>query len=724
MLYFTCGGDPVAVAVYQFGDFRLDCGRFELLRNGRAIQLERKPMELLILLIESDGQLVPRAEIAGRLWSSEVFVDTEHGINTAIRKIRQVLGDVPESPRFVQTVTGKGYRFSAPVARILPADCPPAPAPPVPSPSPPASSPLPRKPVVWYIAGSACALFAIASIAFYSSQHLSPKVTYTQLTDFTDSAVAPALSPDGRMLAFIRGSNAFLSSDQIYVKMLPNGEPKRISDDSRPKYGLAFSPDESEIAYTVLDPPAFSTYTVSVLGSEPHLLLKNSAGLVWLDPHQLLYSQIRSGIHLGVVTSTDTRSGLREIYFPTHERGMAHLSYPSPDHRWALVVEMDGNGFWAPCRLISLDGQQPPRSIGPNGGCTSAGWSPDGSWMYFTATLEGSSHLWRQRFPDGPPEQITFGPTEEDGIAVEPDGRSLISSVGAHDSAVWIHDRTGERPLSSEGEVVAGLSPPSFSPDNKVIYYLLRREQARSGAELWRTSVESGKSEAVFPGTSMIAYDVSADGKHVVYATAASGGTTQIWLVPVDRSLPPARVGNAGGTSPHFARGRIVFQQNCGNSNYLEQMNLDGSTRSKVVPYPIVEIQSISPGGRWVIAAVPKATEEDGPAVMAIPMDGGTSRRLCVSYCFATWSTTGKFLFVQLDQASTRSPGRILVIPVGSGESLPDLPREGLSPDAETNVVRGSQMIAHDNIAPGTDPEHFAFVNTTVHRNLYRILLP
>jgi TolB-like protein/DNA-binding winged helix-turn-helix (wHTH) protein len=108
----------VAVAVYQFGDFRLDCGRFELLRNGRAVRLERKPMDLLILLAASNGQLVTRTEIAKRLWDSEVFVDTEHGINTAIRKIRQVLGDDPEMPGFVQTVPGMGYRFVAPVVNL------------------------------------------------------------------------------------------------------------------------------------------------------------------------------------------------------------------------------------------------------------------------------------------------------------------------------------------------------------------------------------------------------------------------------------------------------------------------------------------------------------------------------------------------------------------------------------------------------------------------------
>ena len=110
----------MAAPVFEFGDFRLDCGRFELRRSGRGVRLERKPMELLILLVGRDGQLVTRSEIAQHLWESEVFVDTEHGINTAIRKIRQVLGDDTEQPRFVQTVTGMGYRFVAPLVKREP----------------------------------------------------------------------------------------------------------------------------------------------------------------------------------------------------------------------------------------------------------------------------------------------------------------------------------------------------------------------------------------------------------------------------------------------------------------------------------------------------------------------------------------------------------------------------------------------------------------------------
>jgi TolB-like protein/DNA-binding winged helix-turn-helix (wHTH) protein len=103
---------------YRFAEFQLDCASFELRRQGRTqkserISLERIPMELLILLLERQGSVVTRQEIVDRLWGKDVFVDTEHGINTAVRKIRQALRDDPEQPRFILTVSGKGYRFVA-----------------------------------------------------------------------------------------------------------------------------------------------------------------------------------------------------------------------------------------------------------------------------------------------------------------------------------------------------------------------------------------------------------------------------------------------------------------------------------------------------------------------------------------------------------------------------------------------------------------------------------
>lgn len=710
-------------SILQFDQFELDCGRFELRRKGQSLRVERKPMELLVLLVSREGQLVTRAEIVERLWSSEVFVDTEHGINTAIRKLRYLLRDNPNDPQFIQTVTGRGYRFIAPVSAVE--ATPPTEGLPEGAPAP--AVPAQTRAPLWYLGagvGAAVALVA-GSVILYQLRHRAPpEVRFTQLTDFTDSAVAPALSPDGRMVAFIRGADSFLTSDQIYVKMLPNGEPRRLTDDARPKYGPAFSPDGSEIAYTVFEPTAFSTYEVSTLGGEPHLLMKNAAGLVWLDEQHMLFSETRQGVHMGVVTGPVTRAGQRDIYFPAHERGMAHYSFPSPDRRWAIVVEMNGTGDWASCRLVGLEGQSSPGLVGPAGACRSAGWSPDGGWMYFTATVDGQSHIWRQRFPEGKPEQITFGPTEEEGVAVEPEGHALITSVGVHQSAIWIHDGKGDRPLSSEGEVVGQLSSPTFGPDANALYYLFRSGEG-SNAELWRTMVDSGKSESVFPGISMIAFDISPNGKQVVYTTAGSDGTTRLWVAPLDRSSPASRVNISGVRSPHFGgEGQILFLKTEGNANYLEQINPDGSRLAKVLPYPILEFEGISPGRRWVALGIPEAPQGNFAKQELVPLDGGAPRRICVTYCIPRWSTDGKFLFVPVEAASRTGPGRSLAIPVGPGESLLDLPAGGIPPLAEASGIPGAESVGRIWLVPGKDPEHYAWVNTTVHRNLYRISLP
>lgn len=119
----------------RFGDdLELDAHSYQLRRSGRLLKLERIPMDLLLLLVEQRGQLVTREQIIERVWGKDVFLDTDNGINAAIRKIRQVLKDDPEQPRFVQTVTGRGYRFIAPVAQTVS---------PPPSPNPGARQPAP-----------------------------------------------------------------------------------------------------------------------------------------------------------------------------------------------------------------------------------------------------------------------------------------------------------------------------------------------------------------------------------------------------------------------------------------------------------------------------------------------------------------------------------------------------------------------------------------------------
>ena len=102
-------------------EVELDLARYELRRGGRVERLEKLPMELLTLLAERQGQLVTRAEILERLWGRDVFVDADAAINTAVRKVRRALGDDPDTPRFLETVVGKGYRFVGPIT-VVPGD--------------------------------------------------------------------------------------------------------------------------------------------------------------------------------------------------------------------------------------------------------------------------------------------------------------------------------------------------------------------------------------------------------------------------------------------------------------------------------------------------------------------------------------------------------------------------------------------------------------------------
>jgi len=302
---------------------------------------------------------------------------------------------------------------------------------------------------------------------------------------------------------------------------------------------------------------------------------------------------------------------------------------------------------------------------------------------------------------------------------MDPVESALITSVGQHESAIWIHDESGERQLSSEGEVIG---EPVYSPDGNVVYYLLRRRDG-SGADLWRTGVNSGKSEALLPDTSMTAFDVSRDGKEVVYTTATEG-TTHLWLAVLDGSRPATQVDIRGAQWPQFGtQGHILFQRAVGNLNYLEQIDEDGSNHRRVLPSPILQYQGVSPSRRWVVVIAP-LSQMKPPGVWAIPLAGGHPRLLCSSYCDASWTTNGKFLFVSIVPGSRKDPGRTLTIPLGLGESLPETSPEGSALVVEPAVVKKTGSINRAKVVPGKDRDHYAWVNTTVHRNLYRIPLP
>jgi TolB-like protein/DNA-binding winged helix-turn-helix (wHTH) protein len=154
-------GSAIPESPICFGDCELNASAFELRRGRRRVKLERIPLQVLLLLIQEQGKVVTREAIADRIWGKGVFVDVDNGINTSIRKIRQILNDDPQKPRFVETIAGTGYRFIAPVSRVVPTQ----PGGAMPEPSPAAVSPSRRRTRGWYVGAAACLVpLAIVSI--------------------------------------------------------------------------------------------------------------------------------------------------------------------------------------------------------------------------------------------------------------------------------------------------------------------------------------------------------------------------------------------------------------------------------------------------------------------------------------------------------------------------------------------------------------------------------
>ena len=251
----------------------------------------------------------------------------------------------------------------------------------------------------WWIAGlGVAALLALGVVFYLWETGTKPKNrgTWEQLTFLTDSAVYPEISPDGKMLAFIRGNNTFFGAGEVYVKLLPTGDPVQLTHDNRVKLSPAFSPDGTRVAYSVVDP--WEVWEVPVIGGAPQLMLGNASSLTWIEGgKRLLFSEIKSGLHMGVVTTDEGRGHSRDVYLPEGERSMAHHSYLSPNGKWVLIVLMNSQGNLTRCRVVPFDGNAKEQLVGPeNAECTTGTWSPDGKWIYMSTNAGGRFHIWRQ----------------------------------------------------------------------------------------------------------------------------------------------------------------------------------------------------------------------------------------------------------------------------------------------------------------------------------------
>lgn len=523
------------------------------------------------------------------------------------------------------------------------------------------------------------------------------------------------------MVTFLRApSNPLVpfANGQVYVKTLPDGEPLQLTNDDLRKLSPVFSPDGARIAYGAVGASfGWDTWIVPVRGGEPQQWLRNASGLIWAGPRQLLFSEITKSPHMKIVAADEGRSGQRDVYVPAHEQGMAHLSYLSPDRRSVLLVEMDGHHAWTPCRVVPLDGSGQGRLVGPPGGaCTFGAWSPDGRWIYLTSNAGGANHIWRQGVPDGEPEQITTGPTEEEGIAVAPDGRSLVTAVALSSTSLWLHDGRGERQISVEGNAVDA----KFAPDGKTLLYKVVHSLGAYPlpGELRIASVDTGRSEAILPGFQVIDYDISADGQRVVMEAADDKGTMRMWLARLDRRVPHSQIPNVEGRQPRFApNGDILFRRSDGVATFVYRVRPDGTGLRKVIEQAIPLLGDVSPDGQFVLGWTTRPGSESS-APQLFPLDGGAPLPVAA---FLSWSRSSRGATVSFF-SGTIADGRSYVVPLRPGEALPAMPAAGLHSEEDVAKLPGARRI--DAVAvPSPSPDVYAFHRTTTQRNLYRIPL-
>jgi serine/threonine protein kinase len=357
----------------------------------------------------------------------------------------------------------------------------------------------------WRAAVAVVAVLLVAVIGLVEWSSVAKPVTegapWVPITRLPDAVSQPSLSPDGRQVTFIRGSDTFFGPGQVYVKTLPDGEPVELTRDSLKKMSPVFSPDGSRIAYTTVNSLfEWDTWVVKASGGTPEQWLRNASGLIWTSPQQVLFSEMRRVPHMGLVAAGEMGLNRREVYAPPHGHGMAHRSYPSPDRRWVLVVEMDGDHAWSPCRVDGRQHVRPPCRAAVRGmhvGGVVAGRQLDfrrlGRWRstpHLAAAVPGRSagadDVWPnrgrrdRRRARRPLVDRVGGAAERIHLAARHAGRASDFGAGRHGGERQVHPRRQEDVLRHRQGLPVGVCDAAWAglgrrPDHR------HHEAGRSG---------------------------------------------------------------------------------------------------------------------------------------------------------------------------------------------------------------------------------------------------
>jgi DNA-binding winged helix-turn-helix (wHTH) protein len=293
---------------YRFGPFELDPVSGDLRKSGVRVALQDQPLTILVALLEAPGQVVTREDLRRRLWRDDTFVDFEHGLNAAIKRLRDTLGDAADTPHLIETVPRRGYRFVGALRGGLPGDAKPqdvagvdglrgdAAAPDRGAGRPTAAGDAPREPG----APAARRYRAWLPLAFVLVGGLAgavwllrpgrvvdpPAIAIEPLVSLPGYEEEPALSPDGKQVAFVRyrqsrgGASLSVDNRSLFLTLTESNEVRRLTAGEADDSGPAWSPDGLWIAFIRAVGDDRSIRVVSALGGGERRL-----GFVRRDQH-------------------------------------------------------------------------------------------------------------------------------------------------------------------------------------------------------------------------------------------------------------------------------------------------------------------------------------------------------------------------------------------------------------------------------------------------------
>ena len=464
--------------IVRFGAFELDLRSGELRKGGQRGHLPDQPLQVLALLLEHPGELVTRDELRQRLWAADTYVDFERGLNAAVKRLRDALGDSADTPRFIETLHRRGYRFIAPVE-----PGPESLAHPIESSL--ATPPLGLRRRVLAIALASAALIGLATGGYvvYRSGRMrlvAHSRSLVRLTFDPGLQIQPTWAPDGRFIAY---SSDRSGNFDIWVQPVAGGDAVQITRDPAHDWQPNWSPDGSQIVFRS-ERDGGGLYLVPPLGGYERKLTSFGYSPRWSpDATRIVFAGSKDvlsekpSMYLLRLDGSPPRQILSEF--------LARFTVLPPSVDW----HPDGQrlSLWAwrfPVWTVPIEGGTPVRSewdqaIQQAISETSLGthpspqfsWAPFGRAIFFRGTMHGVHNIWKVDVDPktlrwvGGLERLTTGPGADSDLALSRDGRRIAFATSPENPRLWVFpfDAAAGRILG-EGRPVTPQEWNSWAP--------------------------------------------------------------------------------------------------------------------------------------------------------------------------------------------------------------------------------------------------------------------